>query len=316
MDARIELDLRIGAAFTRLQTIIMQRRFGALDKKVISFGPCQFPTLGFVVDQFRRVESFVSEPFWYLVATTKHGGGGGGGGGNDSPSPFVVTFTWSRGHLFDMLATLFIYESCLLLASATPHQVPILSARVTSVTENPKSKWRPLPLTTVELQKAASTRLRMTSDRVMHVAESLYCKGYISYPRTETDQFDGEFKLEPLVRIQANGGGVWSEYAAGLLSDNGAGGGSGTSNKFSRPFRGRNNDKAHPPIHPTKEGHALEDAEERRVFEFVARRFLAACSHDAVGSETIVEIDVAGELFTAKGNIINAWGKGMVELIN
>jgi DNA topoisomerase-3 len=76
-----------------------------------------------------------------------------------SPPPPVL-FTWSRGHLFDMLATLAIYETC--LSSSNP-----LVARVASVVEKPKSKWRPLPLTTVELQKTASTKLRMTSDRIM-----------------------------------------------------------------------------------------------------------------------------------------------------
>ena len=29
----------------------------------------------------------------------------------------------------------------------------------------------------------------MTSDEVMKIAEELYTKGYISYPRTETDKY-------------------------------------------------------------------------------------------------------------------------------
>jgi DNA topoisomerase III len=38
--ARLELDLRIGAAFTRFQTISLQRRFQDFqaDKKIISYG--------------------------------------------------------------------------------------------------------------------------------------------------------------------------------------------------------------------------------------------------------------------------------------
>ena len=38
MAARIELDLRIGAAFTRLQTLQLQTVVAALKEKVISYG--------------------------------------------------------------------------------------------------------------------------------------------------------------------------------------------------------------------------------------------------------------------------------------
>lgn len=49
MDARIELDLRIGAAFTRFQTLGLQKMGGILaDTKVISYGlfiPWETPEL-------------------------------------------------------------------------------------------------------------------------------------------------------------------------------------------------------------------------------------------------------------------------------
>ena len=46
--ARSELDLRLGAAFTRLQTTTLQHQFEGLDG-LVSYGACQFPTLWFVV---------------------------------------------------------------------------------------------------------------------------------------------------------------------------------------------------------------------------------------------------------------------------
>ena len=38
VEARIALDLRIGAAFTRLQTLALQNRFGILKENVVSYG--------------------------------------------------------------------------------------------------------------------------------------------------------------------------------------------------------------------------------------------------------------------------------------
>ncbi len=74
VDARQELDLRIGAAFTRFQTLRLKRVFPqALAEQLISYGSCQFPTLGFVVERFREVENFVPEPFWKICVEVSRG---------------------------------------------------------------------------------------------------------------------------------------------------------------------------------------------------------------------------------------------------
>ena len=57
VDMRQELDLRLGASFTRFNTMLLQNRFrlpGANEDgrgAVVSYGPCQFPTLGFIVQR-------------------------------------------------------------------------------------------------------------------------------------------------------------------------------------------------------------------------------------------------------------------------
>merc|ERR1719203_2064860 len=111
---------------------------------------------------------------------------------------------------------------------------------VQSVESREKLKWRPYPLETVELQKRCSRWLRLTSQRTMQIAETLYQRGLISYPRTETNAFPAGLNLKQLVSEQ-RASNNWGQYADSLLN----------GGKFRAPSKGKKNDNAHPPIHPT-----------------------------------------------------------------
>ncbi|KAK3723514.1 DNA topoisomerase [Vermiconidia calcicola] len=268
--SRIELDLRIGASFTRNLTLSIQHMLQGEEKRVVSYGSCQFPTLGFVVERYFRVRNFLPEPFWTIKVMHEKEG-------------IKVNFRWARNHLFDRMVVVILFERCL----------QAKTAKVTKVSTKPTSKWKPLPLTTVELQKCGSRFLRMDSHRVMQLAEQLYQRGWISYPRTETDQFDRGMDLRALVQKQIQGG-PWRQFAQGLL-DGG----------FSAPRNGRNNDKAHPPIHPVNfVDPSVLTHEEQRVHEFVVRRFLACCSQDARGSKTDISILYGMETFSTSGLVV------------
>lgn len=70
--ARQEIDLRIGASFTQLQTLSFKDvLFGNNTGKVLSYGPCQFPTLGFVVDRANKIKQFKSEDSWKVEMLIK-----------------------------------------------------------------------------------------------------------------------------------------------------------------------------------------------------------------------------------------------------
>ncbi|KAK3900448.1 DNA topoisomerase [Staphylotrichum tortipilum] len=267
VNARIEFDLRIGYAFTRFLTLSLRPLGGPLSQLTLSYGSCQFPTLGFVVDQYFRVKNFIPEPFWGIKVIQERDG-------------IKVPFNWVRHRLFDRMSVVILYERC--LAART--------ARVTKVQEKPTKRWKPLPLTTVELQKMATRFLRMTGQQAMTVAEKLYNRGFISYPRTETDRFDRGMDLRALVRKQTQDT-RWGPFAQNLADG-----------AFQQPREGRHDDKAHPPIHPiTYAAPTVLDDSEKRVYELVTRRFLACCSEDARGSATDVEILYGDESFAAHG---------------
>ncbi len=253
-----------------MQTLNLQAMIPVPDgerQKVISYGSCQFPTLGFVVDRYLRVRNFVPETFWYIKV-------------HHIKDDVQVKFSWRRGHLFDRMAVALIFERCLVSKTA----------KVIKMGKKPTKKWKPLPLTTVELQKMGSRFLRMSSQEVMRVAEELYTKGWISYPRTETDQFDRDMDLRSIISRQTSDA-CWGNFAQGL-ADGG----------FNQPRNGRNNDKAHPPIHPVNYvASSSLNENERKVYEFVVRRFLACCSEDAMGEATDIELDYGSEVFHAHG---------------
>ena len=74
---------------------------------------------------------------------------------------------------------------------------------------------------------------------------------------------------------------------------------------FRTPRSGRNNDQAHPPIHPVNYVvPASLSLDERRVYEFVVRRFLGCCSEDAKGESTTIEITYGDESFHANGLLV------------
>ncbi|KAK6635323.1 hypothetical protein RUM44_000574 [Polyplax serrata] len=270
VNVRMELDLRIGAAFTRFQCINLRKAFpDALKDSLVSYGSCQFPTLGFVVERFKAISEFVTETFWKI--NVQH-----------TIDDLTVGFNWKRVHLFDKLACEVLYDKCL----------ECKTARVDKVESKPKSKWKPKPLDTVELEKIASRKLKINAKEALRVAEKLYTQGLISYPRTETNIFPKELNLVPLVEMQV-GDSNWGEFAQRVLRDG------------PRPSQGNKSDQAHPPIHPIKYTNSLT-GNEKRIYEFVVRHFLACLSKNAEGLETVVDISIAEEMFTAKGLMVTA----------
>ncbi|XP_022093607.1 DNA topoisomerase 3-alpha-like [Acanthaster planci] len=270
VDVRQELDLRIGAAFTRFQTLRLCKVFpGILDGQLISFGSCQFPTLGFVVERYKQVEAFIPEMFYKIKVSHE-------------VDDTKVDFNWKRHRLFHRLACEVLLQVCLEDPMAT----------VTDVSSRSKSKWRPLPMDTVELEKLSSRKLRIGAKETMKIAEKLYTKGFISYPRTETNMFPKDFNLRELVQEQTQDQ-RWGPFAAGILQEG------------PTPRQGNKTDNAHPPIHPTKYTDTLP-GNDFKVYELIVRHFLACCSKDAQGFETTVQIKIASEEFSAQGLMIVA----------
>ena len=131
VDARQELDLRIGCAFTRFQTRFFQGKYGDLDSSLISYGPCQTPTLGFCVDRHDVIQTHKPEPYWVLQVTV------------EASEDKRLSLEWERVRCFDK-------EVAVMFLQMVKGQAEVL---ITSVAKKEKQKERPIALNTVELMR-------------------------------------------------------------------------------------------------------------------------------------------------------------------
>ncbi|XP_008061294.1 DNA topoisomerase 3-beta-1 isoform X1 [Carlito syrichta] len=270
VDARQELDLRIGCAFTRFQTKYFQGKYGDLDSSLISFGPCQTPTLGFCVERHDKIQSFKPETYWVLQAKVN----------TDKDKSLLLD--WDRVRVFDReIAQMFLNMTKL-----------EKEAQVEATSRKEKAKQRPLALNTVEMLRVASSSLGMGPQHAMQTAERLYTQGYISYPRTETTHYPENFDLKGSLRQQANHP-YWADTVKRLLADG-----------INRPRKGHDAGD-HPPITPMRSATEAElGGDAWRLYEYITRHFIATLSHDCRYLQSSISFRIGPELFSCSGKTI------------
>ena len=267
VDARQELDLRIGCAFTRFQTRFFQGKYGDLDSSLISYGPCQTPTLGFCVDRHDTIQTHKPESYWVLQVSV------------DTKEDKRLSLEWERIRCFDR-------EVAVMFLQMVKGQT---EATVTSVTTKEKQKERPNALNTVELMRVASSGLGMGPQHAMMIAEKLYTQGYISYPRTESTQYADSFDLKDVVRQQQHSSD-WGQECKDLL----AGG-------LAKPRKGHDAGD-HPPITPCRAVSRGElDGEAWKLYDYIVRHFLGTVSANCKYDQTMVTLLCGGEKFNLTG---------------
>ncbi|CAG8638027.1 972_t:CDS:10, partial [Paraglomus brasilianum] len=281
VDARQELDLKIGCAFTRFQTRFFQGKYGNLDAAVISYGPCQTPTLSFCVSRHDQIQSFSPEPFWSVAVTVARKDNQ-----NKNKDKEETVLHWKRERVFDRQIAR-IFESTVKEAN---------EAIVISVKSERKTKSRPHALNTVELLKHGSSALGIGPHDVMSIAERLYMQGYISYPRTETTSYPKNFDLNAVLRMQQNHG-IWGSYASELLE-----------NGVHKPSGGVDVGD-HPPITPMRKAEEGDlSGDTWRVYSYVTRHFLGSISPDMRYIRTTAIVKINNEIFECSGSRVDRAG--------
>lgn len=227
---RRDFDLVTGAAFTRLLTSSARRKgFRGL----ISWGSCQIPTLNYIVEREEKIRSFIPIPYWVIVGKLKT----------------------SRGEVFEARSS----------KIEDREEAQRIFNRLRKIKEGVVKEYfeeievikRPKPLRTDEMLRDLHRITGVSASNILKVAEELYSHGYISYPRTDTNQWlkDTDFNKIKLTVME------------GLRLEE-------EISREPKPLNGSKNDGAHPPIYPVSP-YERDNALKWKVWEYIARRFLA-----------------------------------------
>ena len=266
--SRRDIDLVWGAVLTRYLTITSNKAAKRAWGDVLSAGRVQTPALKLIVDREREREAFTPENYWVVK-----------GGFEAEGTAFDAVHETARFSSAE--------DAQRVLDAVEGHSL----AEVLSLVTKQRTVKPPAPFNTTSLLMAGAAE-GLSPSRTMRIAESLYMDGLISYPRVDNTVYPKSLDLKALLRTLKKVG-PYQEYAAELLSKPNL-----------APTRGQKEATDHPPIHPT--GVADPDKmkpENYKVYNLVARRFMATLSDPAVLESAKAILQVAGEKFVARGDV-------------
>lgn len=272
-ESRQYIDLIWGAALTRYLTMAKFGGFG----NVRSAGRVQTPTLALVVERERERLAFKPEDFWVIGGEARPAGAG-------DDEAFKISH--ANGRFTDREAA----------ETAFSHVEGATTGTVTEVVKKSRTQRPPAPFNTTSLQAAAAAE-GISPARTMRIAESLYMDGLISYPRVDNTVYPRSLDLRATVKAIAE----VPQYAPACREL--------LAREKLTATRGKTETTDHPPIYPTAPADPakLEPAQ-WKLYNLIARRFLATLSDAAVIEGTKISIDVAGEPFQASGDVLKVPG--------
>ncbi len=269
--SRSEADWLVGMNATRAATIRGRAWVGG----VVSLGRVQTPTLAMIVKREREIQAFVPEPYRLVTATF-------------DPRYQGMWFEGDETRIFGELAR----------ADQIVEKVRGKDGVVETLERKEQSERAPLLYDLTSLQRDSNRRFGFSARRTLQAAQSLYeGKKALTYPRTSSRFLSGDLvpQLKPtaatLLPIEDYRAGA--EYVVGLAQL-----------PLARVINDAKVDDHHAII-PTDIAHDVSafTPDERRVFDLVARRFLAVFHPPARYARTTVITVVEEERFRTRGKI-------------
>lgn len=244
-------DWLLGMNATRAYTLRFAKGVGK-DRQVLSIGRVQTPTLALIVKRQQEIEHFVPRTYWELK-------------------------TLYRDTLFS--AQLPVEEDEYAITSLEQGQnlvdsIKDLPLEITSVEKKKGMEYAPRLFDLTSLQVECNKRYGMTADDTLKVIQSLYEKHVTTYPRVDTTFLSDD--IYPKVPATLNGIKDYFPQVTPLLLLKADGGKGATSLPKSKKVFDNSKVTDHHAIIPTGQRPENLTEQERKVFNMVALRFIAA----------------------------------------
>lgn len=262
-------DWLLGMNATRAYTIRYARGTGK-DRQVLSIGRVQTPTLALVVKRQAEIERFVPKTYWELKTMYRD-----------------TLFSAQLPAEEDEYAITSLEQGERLVAAIKDNPLCI-----TSVEKKKGTESAPKLFDLTSLQVECNKKFSFSADQTLKLIQSLYEKRVTTYPRVDTTYLPDD--IYPKVPATLQGIKDYFPQVTPLLGQKADGGkGEGSLRKSKKVF---DNKKVtdHHAIIPTGQRPDNLTAEERKVFNLVALRFIAAFYPDCEVSNTTVMAEVNG----------------------
>ena len=264
--ARSESDWLVGINGTQALTI-------AAGHGTYSVGRVQTPTLGMVCERYWENRRFTPEAFWQLHIAVD--------GNNDGTVKLSSSGKWKEKEPATAL-----YNKVKEAGTAT----------VTKVERKEKTEETPLLFDLTTLQKEANAKHGFTAEQTLGIAQKLYEKKLVTYPRTGSryipeDVFSEIPKLLAFI-------GAMPEWKGKVQA------------KAQPARRSVDGSKVtdHHALLVTGEKPLFLSKEDNTVYQMIAGRMIEAFSEKCVKDTTTVTAECAGAEFMVKGSIIRQAG--------
>lgn len=263
-------DWLLGMNATRAYTLRFAKGFGK-DRQVLSIGRVQTPTLALIVKRQHEIEHFVPRTYWELKTVYRD-----------------TTFSAQLPAEEDDYAITSLEKGQALVDS-----IKDLPLEIISVEKKKGTEFAPRLFDLTSLQVECNKKFSLSADDTLKIIQSLYEKHVTTYPRVDTTYLSDD--IYPKVPATLQGIKDYFSQVAPLLSLKADGGKGNNSLPKSKKVFDNKKVTDHHAIIPTGQRPDNLSELERKVYNLVALRFIAAFYPDCEVSNTTI-LAKAGEI--------------------